>query len=146
LGGQAPQPVRAHGHAAAPQARFLAVFGVEQQRTTRAVAVEHGGRAAHHVDARRIAQREVGGLALAVGGAGGNAVHVQAQPAHAEGGARAKSAHRDLQVLGEVLAVQHHQARHARQALGQVDLHLALAQHGAVHAVDGGRGAPQVGA
>ncbi|KAF1034120.1 MAG: hypothetical protein GAK34_03506 [Delftia tsuruhatensis] len=146
LGGQAPQPVRPHGHAAAPQAGLLAVFGVQQQCTACAVAVEHGGRAAHHVQARGVAQREVGGLALAIGRACRNAVHVQAQAAHAKGGARTEAAHRDLQVLGEVLAVQHHQARHARQAFGQVDLHLPLAQHRAVHAVDGGRGAPQVGA
>src|SRR5258705_136236 len=67
-------------------------------------------------------------VALAVGHRGRDAVGDEAHAAHAEGRARAEAARGDLQVLGVVLAVLHHEAGHAPQTLGEIHLRPALAQ------------------
>jgi len=85
--------------------------------------------------------------ALAVGHGGGNAIHIQAHAAHAEGGAGAVAAHGQLQVLGVVLAVLDLQAGHAGQSFGQVDLQLAVTQLLAIeHRGRGGQGLQAGGA
>jgi hypothetical protein len=61
-------------------------------------------------------------LPLPVGGRGRNAIDEQAHAAHPERGARTIAAHGNLQVLRVVLAVQRHEAGHAPQAFGEVDL------------------------
>lgn len=47
-------------------------------------------------------------------------IGIQPHAAHAEGGTRAKAAHRQLGVLCIVLAIAGQQARHGSEALGQI--------------------------
>src|ERR1019366_5537231 len=84
-------------------------------------------------------QIDVGDLTLPVGEGGRDAVDVHAHAAQAEAGARAEATHRDLHVLGVVLAVAREQAWHGAQALGDVDLRAVVAHRVAVDAVDRGR-------
>jgi hypothetical protein len=67
------------------------------------------------------------------------AVGDEADAAHAEGRARAEAARGDLQILGVVLAVLHHDAGHAPEALREVDLRPAGADLVGVEPVDRGR-------
>ena len=100
----------------------------ERDHAARAAAVQRRERAAQHLDALRTGQVEVRHLALAVRAAGGNAVAVQTQPAHAEACTRAETTRVDLQVLCVVAAVAGHDAGHARQHLAQVDERAGGAQ------------------
>src|SRR6187399_334183 len=76
-------------------------------------------------------------LPLAIGHGGGNAVGVDPQAAHAEGGAGAEATDRQLRVLRVVLAVEGRDPGNAGQALGDIDLG-AIAVGVQVH---GGHGA-----
>jgi hypothetical protein len=58
---------------------------------------------------------DIGGLPLAVGHGGGNAVDVHAHPAHAEHRTAAEPAYRHLQILRIVLPILDLQARHAAE-------------------------------
>ncbi|MOA06086.1 hypothetical protein D3C78_1257080 [compost metagenome] len=119
-------PVAAHGVAAFDAGRAFRGFGVHADHTAGRVAVQRRVGAAQHFDALEAADVDVRQRALAVGHGGGNAIHIQAHTAQPEGRARAIAAHRQLQVLGVVLAVVDLQAGHAGQDFRQVDLHLAL--------------------
>ena len=84
------------------------------------VAVQRRERAPQHfhtLGAGKVGVRELG---LPVGLRGGDAVHVHAQAADAEAGARAETPDRQLGVLGVILAVAHQQARDALQRFGGI--------------------------
>ncbi len=136
LQGLAVRAVAAEAEARIDAEGFRPVLGFDQDHATGGGAVERGERPAQHLDASRRAEREVGGLALPVGHGRGNAVGIHADPAHAESRARAEAARLHLQVLRVVLPVLHRDARHAAEALGQVDLRAAFANLVAVHAID----------
>jgi hypothetical protein len=102
-------------------------FARTQNRSTRGIAVLQRHRPAQHLDAVQRRQRKRRRLALAIGGAGRNAVHDQADAADAEGRTRAESARLDLQVLREILPVERGEAGNALQGLGQVHLTLTIA-------------------
>jgi len=139
LEGLAPHAVAAEHEACLGGRDFRTVFCLDADHAARRGAVKSGERAAQHLDALRRAQVEVGRLPLPVGHARRNAVGNEADAAHAEGRAGAEAARGDLQVLGVVLPVLHHDARHAAQALREVHLRPALADLLAVEAVDRGR-------
>ena len=127
--------------AAERQARFAgrdrrAILGLDADHASGSVAVKAGERAAQHLDALCRAQVEVGRLRLPVGHACRNAVGDEADAAHAEGRAGAEAARGDLQVLGVVLPVLHHDARHAAEALREVHLRPAFADLVGVDPVD----------
>jgi len=103
------------------------------------VAVDGGKWSAQHFDALGRIEVEGGGLALAIGHAGRNAIADQFDAAHAEGRAGAEAARRDLQVLRVVLAVLRNQARYGGQRFRRVDADLAILDAGAVDDVDRGR-------
>ena len=90
-------------------------------------AIQGGGRAAQDFDAVGGVEVEGGGLALAIRGAGGDAIGNQLDPAYAKRRTRAKTTGGNLQVLGIVLAVLHHQPRHAGQGFRGIDAQLAVA-------------------
>ena len=69
------------------------------------VAIERGEGPADHFQAFDRAEIDAVGLGLTVGQGFGNAVDAYANAAHAEGRARAETANRNAQVLGEVAAV-----------------------------------------
>ena len=79
-------------------------------------------RPAQHFHALAAHQAEVRQLALAIRHGRRDAVGVQAQAAHAEGGARAEAADRELGVLGEVAAVAGQQAGDSAQHFGHVSI------------------------
>jgi len=100
----------------------------QRDHAARGVAVQRRERPAQHLDPLGPGEVEMRDLALAIGHGGGDAVRVQAQAAHAETGTGAEAAGADLQVLRVVVAVGHHQPRHAGQGLGQIDHRSAVAQ------------------
>ena len=116
-----------------------AVGGEHADHAAGGVAVERRERTAQHLDPRRRRQVEVRDLALPVRSGGGNAVHIQAQAAHAEGGPGAEAARGDLDVLRVVLPVERHHPRHPRQRFRQVDLRSAVADGLRVDHVDRSR-------
>jgi len=78
-------------------------------------------RVPHHLDSLGRTEVEVGGLPLAVGRGGGDAVGVKPYAAHAELRVSTEPARGDLQVLRIVLTVEDNHAGHPREGLGQVD-------------------------
>ncbi len=115
---------------------FRPVLGQDVDHAAGGVAVERGERPAQHLDALGGVQGESRRLPLAVGHGGRDAVGDQPDAAHAEGRAGAETARGDLQVLGVVLPVLHHDARHPAEAFREIDLGAALADFIAVDAVD----------
>ena len=91
-------------------------------------------------------QWEIGHLPRPIGRTGRDTVHKQAHATHPETGSRPITAHRNLQVLGIVLAIANHQARHTRQALRQIDLGLPIAQRFTIDHIDGRGPAPNTAA
>ncbi len=100
----------------------------ERDHAAGRVAIERGKRSAQHLDALGRVQRKVRNLALAVRQGRRNPVHVQSQAAHAERGAGAEAADRDLQVLRIVLAVQRDHAGDAVQCLRDIHAQLGVVQ------------------
>jgi len=96
--------------------------GLADQRDHPAGRVAVQGREwpANDLDALGIRQVEVTHLTLAVGHGGRDAVGVQTQAAHAEGGPSAEAPRTDLQILRVVVAVVDHQTRNAGHCFGQV--------------------------
>src|SRR2546425_10389544 len=81
-------------------------------------------------------------LRLAIRHGRRNAVDQHAQAAYAERGSGAKTANRDLQVLGVVLAVVCHDTGKRRERLREVNLQLAALYSTSIDAVDRGGGIP----
>ncbi len=104
------------------------------------VTVQGREGAAQHLNGVDAADIDIGRLPLAVGHGRRNAVHIDAQPAHAVGGAGAKAANRQLQILGIVLPVLHLQARHGAQRFRKVDARRGLAHLIPIDHADGGGG------
>src|SRR2546425_4575937 len=77
-------------------------------------------------------------LRLAIRHGRRNAVDQHAQAAYAERGSGAKTANRDLQVLGVVLAVVCHDTGKRRERLREVNLQLAALYSTSIDAVDRG--------
>ncbi|MCY1408896.1 hypothetical protein D9M71_242280 [compost metagenome] len=119
--------------------RALAVAGEHLDHPAGVAAVERRGRTAQHLEALGDVEVEGRRLALAIRRAGRDAIHQQLDAAHAEGRARAEASGGNLQVLGVVLAVLHHQPGHAGQGFRGVDAQLTLGDLPAVDAVHRGR-------
>jgi hypothetical protein len=111
-------------------------FGEDLDHTARRVAVQRRERPAQHFDALGRAEIDVRELTLAVRQGGGDAIDVEAHATDAEGRSGAEAAHRNLDVLGVVLAVASEQARHPAEAFRQIDLQPGVADAGAVDPVD----------
>jgi hypothetical protein len=125
-----PSSARAHPRLALARAR-------EELDDAAGVVAVHGGEgAAHHLDALGGVEVEGGRLALAVRVGGRDAVCDELDAAHAEGRARAETAHRDLQVLSVVLAVLDHQSGHAGERLGGIHAEVAGLVGAHVHRID----------
>ena len=109
------------------------------QHAAGCIAVQLRQRAPQHFDA--LGRGQAGGrrLTLAVGHGGRNSVNQNAHTAHAEGRARAKAAHRHLQVLRKVLPVANLQAWHAAHQLRQVDQRRRGAKRIDLHRIDRAR-------
>ncbi len=89
--------------------------------TAGGIAIQLRQRSAQRFNAGGGIQAGGGRLALAVGHGGRYAIHQNPHAAHAEGGTGAESPYRELQVLGEILAVTRLQAGHGGQQFRQVD-------------------------
>ena len=128
--------IAAHQRFGADTRRAFAVAGEHLDYAARVAAIQGGGRAAQYFDALGGVEVERGRLALAVRGAGGDAVGNQLDTAYAKGRTGAEATGGNLQVLRIVLAVLHHQAWHAGQRFGGVDAELTIADLFAADAVD----------
>ena len=92
--------------------RAFAITGEHLNNPAGVAAVQGGRRATQHFNALGGIEVEGGGLPLTVGSAGRDTVCNQLDATHAECRARAKATGGNLQVLGVVLTVLHHQPRH----------------------------------
>ena len=122
----------------AGNARFAAL-GYDVDHAAGGIAVHHREGTAQYLDALRGAEVEMRHLALAVGKARRDAVGNQAQAPDAEGRTPAEAARGDLQILGVVLPVLHHDARHPAERFRQVDHRPGPPDILRLDTVDGGR-------
>src|SRR5450830_69653 len=100
------------------------------------VAVDGGKRSAQYFDAFGGIEIEGGGLALAIGHGGGDAVADQAYATHAKRGTGTEAARGNLQILRIVLAVLHYQPGYGGQRFRSVDANLAILDTGAIDHID----------
>jgi len=107
--------VAAHQGLGANARRAFAVAGEHLDHAAGIAAVQGGCRAAQHFDTLGGVEVERRRLPLAVRGARRDAIGNQFDATHAKCRAGAKAAGRDLQVLGVVLTVLHHQSGYAGQ-------------------------------
>jgi len=114
----------------------FAVTGEHLNHPSGVAAVKGCGGAAQHFDTLGSVEVERGRLTLAIRSAGRDAIGDQLDAAYAKGRTGAKASGRNLQVLGVVLAVLHHQPWHAGQYLGRVNAQLAVADLLLADAVD----------
>jgi hypothetical protein len=126
------QPLLAQAVAAPVHPHFRCARGdrrrIQGHDAARAVAVQRRERPAQHLDALGTGQVEMRDLTLPIGHRGGNAIRIEPQPAHAEGGPGPEAARAELQVLRIVLPLVGHQPGHAHQRLGQVHHRTGFAQ------------------
>ncbi|MCY1353164.1 hypothetical protein D9M68_470360 [compost metagenome] len=125
--GREPFPLGApgaQGGAAGQARRTFAITGEQLHHAAGVAAIGGGEGAAQHFHMVQHVEVEAGGLALAIRGAGRDAVAEQLDPAHTEGRAGTEAARGQLRLLGIVLAVLDGQPGHAGQLLGQVDARL----------------------
>ena len=114
------------------RARRRIEFAEAHDHATRGIAVLQSQRSAQHFDAVERGQRKRRRLPLPVGGAGGNAVDDQADPADPERRACAEAARLDLQILREILPIERGESGHPLQRFRQIHLALTVAQRGAI--------------
>lgn len=113
----------------------LAILSEDRNHAARGVAVKRREGAAQHLDVIGRTQIKLRELALTVRHCAGNAIRVEAHAAHAEAGARTEAPHRELQILGVILAALDRNARDLDQRLRQVDLQLALVDPSSAYGV-----------
>ncbi|MNZ71102.1 hypothetical protein D3C78_894570 [compost metagenome] len=118
--------------------RPFSVAGEHLDHPAAVAAVERCGRPAQYLETLGHVEVEGRRLPLAVRCARRNAIHQQLDATHTECRPRAEAARGNLQVLGVVLAVLHHQAGHPRQRFGGVDAQLPLGDLPAVDAIHRG--------
>ena len=97
------------------------------------IAIQRRERATHDLHGLAAQEVEVRKLPLAIGHGCRDAVGIQPQAAHAEGGARAEAANGELRILRVVLPVQRNDARNPHQRFRHVDqrpVAVAVQLHG----------------
>ena len=116
--------------------RAFAIAREHLNHSARVAAIQRRSGAAQYFDALGGVQVERCRLTLAIRGAGRNAIGNQFDTAYTKRRTRAKASGRNLQVLGIVLTVLHHQPRHSGQDFGRVNAQLAVADLRLVDAVN----------
>src|SRR5690606_2369536 len=99
------------------EGRVGRIFGIDADHATGGRTIQGCRGAAYDLDALYGAEVDVIGAALAAGQGHRDAVRVHLEAANAEAGTGAEAADGHAQVLREVVAVLHHQTRHAGQGL-----------------------------